>query len=140
MTGAPGRARGKVAAPTTRIPPLEWAVAAVGALLVAGTFALLLHQGLEPPGEPPAVAVEVESVVPREGRYLVRFRAVNGGAQTAGGLVVEGRLTRGPGAGETSWTTLPYLPPRSERSGGLFFEHDPGAGGLVLRPVGYEAP
>jgi len=35
---------------------------------------------------------------------------------------------------------LDYLPPRSDRAGGLLFESDPRAGALRLRAKGYANP
>ncbi len=41
---------------------------------------------------------------------------------------------------ETSGATLDHLPARSNRAGGLFFDHDPRAFALRLRAKGYHEP
>lgn len=73
--------------------------------------------------------------------YLVQFNAFNEGGSTAEGVVIEGKLRRGPDpAVETSHTTLDYLPSHSELKGGLFFTQDPRQFDLQLRALGYEVP
>jgi uncharacterized protein (TIGR02588 family) len=100
-----------------KTPPLEWAIACVGLVLVAGVLGLLLYKAIEV--SPPEVTVRVISVVRVQNGYLVRFHAVNQGGSTAEGVIIEGELRRGTERTETSRTTLDYLPARSERRGGL---------------------
>ena len=58
--------------------------------------------------------------------------------------IVEGHFAQlsltPPGVKEASEVTLDYLPPRSDREGGLFFAHDPRAGDLQLRAKGFARP
>ena len=53
---------------------------------------------------------------------------------------MEGELRSGAGSVETSDTTIEYVPPHSERKGGLFFTSDPRQHELRLRAKGFEQP
>ena len=122
------------------VPPLQWAIAGVGLLLVAGALGLLLYKAIWTEVSPPEVTVRVLSIVQVQNGYLVRFHAVNQGGSTAEGVVIEGELRRGMERAETSHTTLEYLPAHSERRGGLFFTQDPRQFDFQVRAFGYEEP
>jgi uncharacterized protein (TIGR02588 family) len=68
------------------------------------------------------------------------IRARNRSGHTAAGVVVEGELKRDGQTVETSETTFDYIPGRSERRGGLYFENDPRQMELTVRPKGYANP
>jgi uncharacterized protein (TIGR02588 family) len=121
-------------------PAIEWAVAAVGFLLVAGSIGILVYEALTRNDTPPAIVVDVDQIHPTEGGHLVLLRIRNTGGQTAEGLVVEGELRQGDQTVERSETTIDYAPARSERKGGLFFTRDPSAHEIHLRPLGFEEP
>jgi uncharacterized protein (TIGR02588 family) len=142
VSGKSGRkeAAAEVGAAVRPIPLLEWVVAAVGALLVAGAVAYLAGQAIWRDETPPDVRLTVERVVPLQEGYVVEFRATNRGAQTAAQLVVEGVLAGPDGRAETAEATFDYLPPTSYRQGGLFFTEDPRRGELRLRARGYASP
>jgi uncharacterized protein (TIGR02588 family) len=115
-------------------------VGALGALLLAGTIGFLVWHALGRDDAPPDVRVVVERVLELQNGYLVQFRAINQGGATAAQLVIEGELTGPDGPIETSEATLDYLPPRSDRQGGLFFGRDPRELDLRLRARGYAKP
>lgn len=122
------------------IPPLEWICAAIGFALVAATIGFVAWRGLTGNGSPPQLSFQVQAIVEVPNGYLVEVRAWNGGDETAADVKVEGEL-RGPsGNVETSETSFKYLPPRSARSGGLYFTHDPRTLEMTIRAKGYEAP
>lgn len=122
------------------IPALEWIFAAIGFALVAATIAFVAWKGYSGNDLPPQIAFEVTSIAAVGDAYLVKVRAVNRGDETAADVQVEGEL-RGPaGPVETSAATFKYLPPRSARTGGLYFTRDPRTLELVLRATGYETP
>jgi uncharacterized protein (TIGR02588 family) len=122
------------------IPALEWVVAGLGALLVLGTIGYLAAQALWRDATPPDVRLVAEPARALEDGWLVRFRALNRGGEPAAELLIEGEL-RGPeGSVETSEATLDYLPPGSQREGGLLFSHDPRRFELALRAKGYARP
>jgi len=118
----------------------EWVVAAVGLLLVVGSIAFMIYEGIWGDHSPPAVRIQLDSIAETENGYLVRFRASNSGGSTAEGLTIEGQLSRDDQNIETGETTLDYLPSHSERKGGLFFKQDPRQFELKMRALGYEEP
>ncbi len=120
--------------------PWEWLAAAVGLVLVAGAIGYLVHFGLTHRDDVPAVRVERTDVVAAGDAHVVRFRLVNGSGAAAAGLRVEGELREGETVIERSEAVLDYLPPFSERKGGLLFRHDPGRYELLIRPTGYSDP
>jgi uncharacterized protein (TIGR02588 family) len=122
------------------IPVLEWVVGALGAFLLAGTIGFLVWHALGRNDAPPDVRLAVESVVELQNGYLVQFRAMNQGGSAAAQLLIEGDLAGPDGPIETSEATLDYLPPRSDRQGGLFFARDPRGLDLRLRAKGYAKP
>jgi uncharacterized protein (TIGR02588 family) len=122
------------------IPPLEWAVAIIGLLLVVGAVGFLIYEGVWGDHSPPDIVLETATVEQRETGYLVIFKAANDGGSTAADLQIEGELLDGETVLETSSATLDYLPANSEREGGLFFTNDPNRYTLRLRPLGYQTP
>lgn len=121
-------------------PLLEWIVACVGLILVAGSIGFLIYQAMTRNSSPPDIMLKVKIVTPISNGYLIKFQAMNQGNSTAKGLIVEGQLKDGDEEIETSETTLDYLPSLSEREGGLFFTKDPRQFELQLRALGYEQP
>jgi uncharacterized protein (TIGR02588 family) len=118
----------------------EFVFAVVGALLVCSAAGFLLYEALVGESSPPSVRVQVEGIVRLDQGYLVRFRAHNTGATTAAGVQVEGVLSQEGRPVETAETTLDYLPAKSHRSAGLFFENDPRRFRLNIQPKGFEEP
>ncbi len=119
---------------------LEWAAAAVGLVLVVGMVAFIAYYALTTEAKAPAVTVEVIGVESVADAYLARFRAKNRSSATAAALRVEGELRQGQTVVESSQATLDYLPPFSERRGGLFFQQDPRRYELRIAPKGYAEP
>jgi uncharacterized protein (TIGR02588 family) len=122
------------------IPLLEWVVAGLGALLVAGTIGYLVLQALGRDQSPPDIEVTTLREVALEHGHLVEFRAVNRGGETAAQLMVQGELAGAHGPVETAEATLDYLPPGSQREGGLLFSRDPREFKLRLRATSYVRP
>ena len=126
--------------PHHRVPLLEWVVGGLGAVLVGGAIAFLLYHSLQRDQTPPDVRVVAQRVLELENGYLVQFRASNQGRSAAAQLTIEGEVARPDGSTEVSEAVLDYLPPRSDREGGLVFSRDPRAGQLTLRAKGYAKP
>lgn len=118
----------------------EWVVAALSAVLVLGSMGFLLWEALTERASPPAITVQVDSIVNTGSGYVVEFRAHNRGQTTGAGVVIEGELLADTGSVETSSVTLDYVPSESSRGGGLFFSHDPARYRLRIRPKGYDRP
>jgi len=122
------------------IPRIEWLVAFVGLSLVLGTAIFIAYAGYTRGSSPPDISIAVEAVVELRQGYVVKIRAENRGDTTAANVTVEGELKSASGIAETSEATFQYLPPKSERRGGLFFTNDPRRYELDLKPKGYETP
>jgi len=122
------------------IPRIEWLVAFVGLSLVLGTAIFIAYAGYTRGSSPPDISIAVEAVVELRQGYVVKIRAENRGDTTAANVTVEGELKSASGIAETSEATFQYLPPKSERRGGLFFTNDPRRYELALKPKGYETP
>ena len=114
-------------------PLLEWLVGGLGALLFAAMLTILAANALSDPSAPPNVTVEVEEIAPTDTGYVVTFVARNAGDTTAAMLQISGEV-----GDEAHSATIDYLPPHSERRGGLFFSTDPR--GVTLRAEGYQDP
>lgn len=121
-------------------PWLEWTASGLGLILAVGGIGYILWEGVTSGGQPPAVQVEVQTIVDRQLGYIVEIRATNRSGNTAAGVVIEGEIKRGGQTVETSETTFDYIPGRSERRGGLYFENDPRQMELTVRPKGYTEP
>jgi uncharacterized protein (TIGR02588 family) len=122
------------------IPVTEWIVAALGVMLVAGTIGYLVWLAMSRDETPPDVRVVADGVVALQDGWLVQFRAANAGGQAAAEVLIEGELAGPDGPIETSEATIDYLPPRSEREGGLIFSRDPRQHEMRLRAKGYVDP
>ena len=122
------------------VPWLEWTASGIGLLLVLGMFGVIAWQAFHGATMPPIIIVEAENTTRTDSGYRVLFRArnVNGGA--AAQVEIEGTISAGHDASETSRVVLDYIPGHSSRKGGLFFTQDPRAGALKLRATGYAEP
>ena len=115
-------------------------LAAVGMMLVLGSFAMLLRESFTG-GRPVAeISVRVVEIVPSAQGFLVSLTIDNSGNGTAAALNVEGVLRRGGTDVETSLVTIDYVAAGSERDAALFFSNDPRQGELIVRPKGYIEP
>lgn len=122
-------------------PPLEWAVAAVGGLLLVGALGYLAWTAIVGGDGPPALSVRAGAAVEAPGGgYVVPFVAMNAGGSTATAVRVRGALYDDGRAVEDSVVTLDHLPQRSERHGAVQFTGDPASHDLVLRVEGYARP
>jgi uncharacterized protein (TIGR02588 family) len=125
------------------IPPWERAVGIVGVLFLIGIVSFLIYEAMQPT-TPPVVTVTTEEILSVEGGYLVEFRATNMGESTGAGIEIEGTLNTSadPQAEpvETSSTTFDYIPSKSSRHGGLFFQEDPNQYILKIQARGYTHP
>ena len=122
------------------IPLLEWLFALVGLALVAGVAVFIAWYGFTRGSSPPDIRLRAEGVTAVSNGYVVAIRALNVGATTAKGMKVQGDLKHGAQIAESSEMTFDYLPPDSERKGGLMFSRDPRKYELTLTAKGYEVP
>jgi uncharacterized protein (TIGR02588 family) len=122
------------------VPLLEWIVAAIGVVLVGGAIGYLVYHSMTRGETPPDIQVDAEQVLELVHGYVVQFRVLNEGGSAAAQVTVEGELVGPDGTVERGEAVLDYLPPRSDRAGGLLFTSDPRRGELRLRATGYAKP
>ncbi|MGY2067851.1 TIGR02588 family protein [Blastococcus sp. SYSU DS0619] len=118
----------------------EYALGALGGLLVLVLLGFLTYQAIAVRGSEPELSVTVTGVEPRGDGWAVDFRVENHGGRTAEQLEVSGSLSRDGREVEEASTTIAYVPPESRRSGALLFAEDPRDGRLEVRPSGYASP
>lgn len=126
--------------PPRQVGIVEWAVAALGAALVAGVLATLTYEALTYREGPPSIAVKVDHVDRTESGHVVRFTARNEGPTTAAEVTILGRLTDAGQVVEEAQITLDYVARQSAREAGLIFERDPATATLELRATSYRKP
>ncbi len=119
---------------------LEWIVAAAGLVLVVGTIGFMLYQAFTATDTPPGFKTNVERIDQTDSGFVVVFKVINEGEQTAAGVEIEGELRRGAESVETSSVTIDYAPSKSELKGGLFFKNNPREFQLEIRAKGYSEP
>ena len=129
----PGRA-------TTGTSRLEWVAAAVGGVLLGSLVGYLAYTGMTTPAGPTTIAIRTGNVEQAPNGFTLQFTARNDGQSTAAAVKVRGRLMTGDQVLEESEAVLDYVPERSEREGGLFFERDPRRHDVSVRAVGYAKP
>lgn len=122
-------------------PALEWLVAAIGFILVAGIIGFLIYSAVTQENSPPKLSVKTDSVTAVENGYLVKFSLYNDGENNAAEVVVEGKITEGEKDLETSSVTIDYSPSHSRREGALLFTREPKSGeNFQIRALGYQKP
>jgi uncharacterized protein (TIGR02588 family) len=125
--------------PEERRNPLEIAVLAISALLVAGAIGVLAWQGAREE-RPPELAVRVDSVVSRGDAHQVHITVRNDGFATAAMAHVRARLLRDASPVAESEVVVQWVPGRSSEQATLLFEEDPRAHELDVRVVGFTEP
>lgn len=120
--------------------PAEWIAAAISLVIIVGVVGYLAYDAFGSRDSPPAVFVEMDSIVTVRGEHQVFIRATNRGKATAADVVVEGVVGQSPGSEERVQLTLDFIPGLGTRHGGLIFTRDPRREGLRLRAIGYTEP
>lgn len=121
--------------------PLEWAVFALSAVLVAATVGYLAYDAILSEEIPPLLTVEVGK--PESGAgggWSVPVTVRNDGHVTAEGVRVEVTLETPGSPPETADFDVAFVPRESKREGWVTFRSDPSRGRLTGRAVGYEKP
>ena len=126
--------------PPSGTSQVEWAVAGIGAAVVAATIGAMLYYGFSESGQHPVITFTTAGIEKVGDQYLVNFIARNDGDATAAALNVVGTLMDGEAVLEESEATFDYLPGNSQRSGGLFFLRDPAGHELRISSIGYARP
>lgn len=140
MTGSSSDKAGKKERVAEGTSALEWAAAAVGAILFVTMIGYMAFVGAAEGNGAPAIEFSSSTAVLSSDRHLVRFQATNIGDRTVAGLVVKATLSDGQGEVESAEVTIDYLPTGSSRTGGVFFSRDPRGLELEFAPVSYVDP
>ena len=120
----------------------ELVIGAIGLLLVLAIIGFLVYEGFRT-AEPPDIIVGVTNISDNGTYYLVEISVSNQGGHTAEELMVKGELLPQDSSSqpvETAEITFSYVPPNSQRQGGLLFTHNPQDYRLKLRPSSYTNP
>lgn len=126
--------------PAEATSPWEWAVAALGVVLITTAIGYMAYSALTTRAELPSVFVIAESIAPSGEGYVVTIKATNRGESTAAALTIQGTLMQEGSPVESSEITMDYLPRMSDRKAGLFFTRDPSQYRIDLHPKGYTDP
>ena len=122
-------------------PLLEWVAAGIGLVLTLLIIVVIGREALSDESEAvPAIEVRAVSLAQASAGFVVEVEATNRSGATAAAVQIEGELSSGGAAAETSSLTFDYVPGHATRKGGLFFRKDPRKHELELRALGYQEP
>lgn len=120
-------------------PLLEWILGGIGLLIFVAGVGFLLTRAASPEVAP-TLKLEVQRVVRVENGHLVEFIASNQGSETVADLHIIAALMQGEREAERVELTMDYLPGRSQRHGGAYFERDPKNHRVKLVAQGFQDP
>lgn len=119
---------------------LEWAVFAVGLVLVVSTLAYLVYDGVTLGDAPPLLEVKTGTPEQRGYSYMVPVVITNHGDQTAEGVEIE-VVAEHEGKEERAEFAVAFIPRKATREGWATFQTDPRtARQIKARVLGYEKP
>ncbi|WP_442505256.1 hypothetical protein SH528x_004038 [Novipirellula sp. SH528] len=118
-----------------RIPIAEWIVAAIGAVLVGGTFCFLGYRAVVEQG-PPSFTAEIKQIEATGNNHAVTVIVHNQGGRPVSDLVV--RATR-DGQDERE-LTIDYIPSHSARRVTFLFDKSTAANQLECVFTSYNDP
>ncbi|MGY2081003.1 hypothetical protein [Modestobacter sp. SYSU DS0657] len=118
----------------------EYALGALGALVVLLVLGFLVHQAVFVRDSGPRLSVTTSVAEQVGDGWAVPFEVVNDGGTTAEQVQVTGVLTRDGEEVQQATATIDYVAPHSRQSGALLFSVDPGSGSLEVRPTAYTTP
>ena len=119
---------------------LEWAVFAVGLVLVLGTLGFLVRESLVTAGGPPDVVTRLGQRQAAADGFMVPVEVANLGKGTAEDVQVTVILELSDREREEAVLDIAFLPRDSRRNGWVTFQGDPKRGTLRLGPIAFEVP
>jgi uncharacterized protein (TIGR02588 family) len=119
---------------------LEWAVFAVGLVLVLATLGFLVRESIVGTGGPPEVVARLGEARPSASGYLIPVEVANIGQSTAEDVLVPIFLELPGGKQEEAELNIAFLPRDSKRDGWVSFRGDPRRGTLRLGAIAFEVP
>lgn len=119
---------------------LEWAVFAIGLILVVSTLAYLVYDGATLGDAPPLLEVKTGTPEQRRYNYMVPVVITNHGDQTAEGVQIE-VVVEHEGREERAEFAVAFIPRNATREGWATFQADPRTARQIrARVLGYEKP
>lgn len=118
---------------------LEWAVFAVGLVLVVAVLGYLTYSGASMGDQPPEIEVRLGTPEQRQFNFIVPVTVVNHGDETAASLRIE-VVMQGNGEQARGELDIPFLPRHAKRDGWVTFDQDPRTSQLKARVLGYQKP
>lgn len=119
---------------------LEWAVFALGLILVSATLGYLIYAGVSMGHKPPSLEVRLGTPEPGQFNFMVPVTVVNHGDETAEGVRIEVVMNSAGGEQERGQLDIPFLPRHATREGWVTFEKDPRTAQLKALVLGYQKP
>ncbi|WP_370328070.1 hypothetical protein [Euzebya sp.] len=119
-------------------PPLEWAMAGVGLVIVLVVLAGLVVTALTRGDEPPAFTASVVEVVPAGDGHLVLVEVRNTGGRAGAAVQVEGHVSGDPGS--TVSAEIDYVTAGGTGTVGLVFDGSPAREQVEVGVVGWHEP
>lgn len=119
---------------------IEWVIGGIGVVLLLSCIVFLAYEGWRDGEEPGPITSSVLDIVDAGDHHIVTFEIANGGSQTLSNLHVSAHLLDGEREVESARTMIDHLPGHSSHEGGFYFEHDPRALRVEIRPEGYQKP
>lgn len=117
-------------------PPLEWAMAVLGALIVGALLAVLVIDGITAPSGPPAPEATVASTVQQGPRTLLLVEVTNTGGRSAEAVVVRAEA----GGSDVAQATVDHLPRGATETVGLLLGPDVDPSAATVRVTGFRQP
>lgn len=128
---APRKTSAKTAAsPAT--PMLQWAMAALGAIVTAGIITTVIWEALQP-SAPPALSARIVAVEATSSGQVAVIEVANDGDDTASAVDIVGILGQ-----EETTATVDYVPGHGHAQAFLRFDADPHAAKVSVK--GWSAP
>ncbi|MBA3711812.1 MAG: hypothetical protein H0W76_05085 [Pyrinomonadaceae bacterium] len=120
---------------------LEWAVFAVGLVLVGAALGYLVYDAATFGNAPPDIEVRLDAPAQQRQHFTVPVTVINHGDLPAEGVRVEVVLeASGAEEPERAELEIPLLPRGASREGAVAFRRDPRTAQLTARLLGYEKP
>ena len=119
---------------------LEWAVFAVGLILVTSALGYLLYAGASMGSEPPNIEVRLGTPEQRQSNFAVPVTVMNHGDETAASIRIEVVMQTNGAESAKGELDIPFLPRHATREGWVTFDQDPRAAQLRARVLGYQKP
>lgn len=114
---------------------IEWMVAGLGLVLLCGSLGFLFYKAFYVEKSEPVIVFEIEKMVPQGGGVLVVAKVENRGGKTVTALQILGKTVD-----QEHEVVIDYLPARSERGFGMFFQKNLSADEVKFEAGAFQQP